>query len=210
MKLPWLSRCLLSLLVLGIPALAAVLNEPEAFAECRVLSSPETYTAGQVVRDVCDIHGTRTMGFANAAGAPTVDASGNMPVTLGTLFSGEDQPNNLLMTSGGIIRTTTFGSVTSATTSTVSTVPTGAKTFVGQIINATSETKAATATIYGNLINSTTGGIALCTLTLPSTATTLQLQDACPITTVNFPFYFYTVTVYTSASAAPFTVYATY
>jgi hypothetical protein len=92
----------------------------------------------------------------------------------------------------------------------VTNVPVGPKTFVAQIINATSETKAATLTIYGNLISSTTGGIALCTITLPSTATTLQLQDSCPITEVNFPYYFYTATVYTSASSAPLTVYANY
>lgn len=140
----------------------------------------------------------------------TIDASGNMMVSLGTLISGEDQTNNLLMTSGGAVRTTTFSSVTSATTSSVTTVPSGYKTFTAQIINATSETKAATLTIYGNLISSTTGGIAVCTITLPSTATTLQLQDSCPPTTVNFPYYFYTATVYTSASSAPLTVYASY
>jgi len=131
-------------------------------------------------------------------------------VTLATLISGEDPTNNLLMTSGGVARMTTFSSVTSATTSSVSAVPMGAKTFVAQIINATSETKAATLTIYGNLISSTTGGIALCIITLPSTATTLQLQDSCPITSVNFLYYFYTATVYTSASSAPLTVYASY
>lgn len=138
------------------------------------------------------------------------DGSGNGFSTLGTLISGEDQTNNLLMTSGGVVRTTTFGSVTSATTSTISAVPIGSKTFVAQIINATSETKAATLTIYGNVISSTTGGIPLCTITLPSTVTVLQLQDACPVVTANFAYYYYTATVYTSASSAPLTVYAHY
>ena len=151
-----------------------------------------------------------TFPTGTAMGADSCDTAGNKRMTIGTLIAGEDQTNNLLMTSGGVARMTTFSSVTSATTSSVSAVPMGAKTFVAQIINATSETKAATLTIYGNLISSTTGGIALCIITLPSTATTLQLQDSCPITSVNFLYYFYTATVYTSASSAPLTVYASY
>jgi hypothetical protein len=77
-------------LLMGLLILAGIWNADSAWAECRVLSSPETYTPGQVVRDVCDIHGTRTTGFANAAGNATVDANGNMPVTQGTLTAGED------------------------------------------------------------------------------------------------------------------------
>ena len=148
-----------------------------------------------------------------ATGELVVDvgiAGGPSSVLLDTLLSGEDQTNNLLMTSGGVVRTTTFSSVTSATSSTITSVPTGPKTFMGQIINATSETKAVTALIYGNWTSSTTGGILLCTLTLPSTVTVLQLQDACPVVTANFKFYYYTVSAYTSASSAPFTVYAMY
>ena len=131
-------------------------------------------------------------------------------VTLATLISGEDQTNNLLMTSGGVTRLTTFSSVTSATSSSVTTVPTGPKTFMAQIINATSETKAFAVTIYGNWTNSTTGAIAVCTISVPSTGTVLQLQDTCPPTTANFVYWFYTATVYTSASSAPLTVYAQY
>jgi len=142
------------------------------------------------------------------------DTSGNLKITPGTLYGGEhvDPSEDLgyMRTVPGVTRTTTFSSVTSATNSLVTTVPTGAKTFTAQIINATSETKAATVLIYGNLESSTTGGILICTITLPSTATTLQLQDSCPVTTINYPYYFYTLSVYTSASSAPFTLYASY
>lgn len=124
------------------------------------------------------------------------------------LISGEDQPNNLLMTSGGLMRITSFGAVTSATSSAVTTIFTGPVRFMGQITNATSETKAVTVGIYGNWTSSTTGGILICTITLPSTATVTHLEDTCPITAPEFSFYFYTVSVYTSASAAPFTLYA--
>ncbi len=131
-------------------------------------------------------------------------------VVIANIMSCEDQANQLCRVSGGPVRTTTFSSVTSAASSSITSVPTGTKTFMGQIINATSETKAVTALIYGNWTNSTTGGILLCTLTLPSTVTVLQLQDACPVVTANFAFYYYTVSVYTSASSAPFKVYAMY
>ncbi len=208
--------------------LALSLWTAPAWAACLVDSG--TFPTGHVLRDVlCDTSGNQRVVIGGSAGgglgtataaAPTLaegaaasfsfDLAGNARFTLGTLISGEEQTFDLLKTSGGSVRTTTFSSVTSATSSTVTTVPTGAKTFMGQIINATSETKAATVLIYGNWTNSTTGGILLCTLTLPSTVTVLQLQDACPVVTANFAFYYYTATVYTSASSAPFTLYAMY
>jgi len=178
---------------------------------------------------ICALPCISTVAYAagpviNNATAPTVaegtansfsgDLINNLRITKGRQDGGEHigatEDEGYMRVTGGPVRSTTFGSLTSATSSTVTNVPVGPKTFVAQIINATSETKAATLTIYGNLISSTTGGIALCTITLPSTATTLQLQDSCPITEVNFPYYFYTATVYTSASSAPLTVYANY
>src|SRR5262249_46125823 len=101
-------------------------------------------------------------------------------------------------------------SVTSATSSSVTTVPTGVKTFYGQIINATSETKALTVDIYGNQSNSTTGGIKCCTITMPSTESSTQFKNASYKPAVNYSYRYYTVTTYTSASAAPFTLYAMY
>lgn len=157
---------------------------------------------------------------ANAAaptkieGAPSslwVDLGGLLHVAVDAfnfLLAGEDLANDLLKVSGGKARMVTFSSVTSATTSAVTAVPTGTKTLTAQIINGTSETKAATIDIYGNMISSTTGGQKVCTITLPSTVTTLQLQDSCPQTAINWLFWYYTVTVYTSASSAPVTVYA--
>lgn len=130
-------------------------------------------------------------------------------VTQATLTACEDQTNQSCQVVSGPQRTVQFSSVTSATSSAVlNTVHGGKKTFVGQIINSTSETKAITVAIYGNQANSLVGGIFVCRITLPSTATTLQLQDNCPTTEVNFPYWFYTVEIYTSASAAPFTLYA--
>lgn len=164
--------------------------------------------------------GSVSAGAASTAAAPTLvegatsalseDLSGNLRVTLGTLLSGEDTTNNLIRVSGGAVRQTVFSSVTSATSSSVTTVPVGAKTFMGQITNGTSETKALTVDVYGNWTNSTTGGIKIGTITLPSTVTVTHLEDALPVVTANFSFYYYTVTAYTSASAAPFTLYAMY
>jgi hypothetical protein len=165
--------------------------------------------------------GTNTATATAAAPTNTEGASSSLWVDLAgllhiavdafnVLFFFEDPDNQLARVSGGAVRITPFSSVTSATSSTTQIVPVGPKTFMGQIINATSETKAATALVYGNWTNSTTGAILICTLTLPSTATVLQLQDVCPVITANFTYYFYTVSVYTSASSAPFTLYAMY
>lgn len=138
------------------------------------------------------------------------DTGGNKKETLGTLLSGEDQTNNLLMTSGGVVRTTTFSSVTSVTSSAVTNaVPTGKKTFFAQMVNTTSETKALTLTIFGSPFNSTTYGKPVCFIEIPSTATTLELSDFCKSDS-NHAYWFYTVSTYTSASAAPVTVYAQY
>lgn len=136
------------------------------------------------------------------------DLTGNARVTFGTLLSGEDQANNLLMTSGGANRITSLGAVTSATSSTPMAIFTGPVRFMGQITNATSETKALTVDIYGNWTSSTTGGDPICRIILPSTATVTHLEDTCPTVTPDYLYYYYTVTVYTSASAAPFTLYA--
>lgn len=164
--------------------------------------------------------GSVSSGASSTAAAPTLvegatsalseDLSGNLRVTLGTLLSGEDTTNNLLKVSGGVVRQTIFSSVTSATSSAVTTVPVGPKTFMGQITNGTSETKALTVDIYGNWTNSTTGGVRIGTITLPSTVTVTHLEDALPVVTANFSYYYYTVTAYTSASSAPFTLYAMY
>ena len=181
------------LLLLLTGLMSGLVAVQDARADGCIIGKPSsTYNTGQKTKeDYCD-------------------TAENKYVTQGTLTAGEDQTNNLVMTSGGLARMTTFSSVTSATTSAITTVPTGQKTFFAQIVNATSETKAATLDIYGSPFNSTTYGQKVCTITLPSTVTTLALQDYCPITTSNWLYWYYTVTAYTSASAAPVTVYAQY
>lgn len=165
------------------------------------------YTSGTVTvkarATTANLGGGGVLGFL-------FDAVGNLKVTIATLLSGEDQTNSLIRTSGGAVRQTSLGSMTSATSSTPAALFVGDKTFYAQIVNATSETKAATLTIYGSPFNNTTYGKAICTITLPSTATTLALQDVCPTTKINYSYYWYTTTVYTSASSAPLTVYAMY
>src|SRR5262245_21225241 len=92
------------------------ITPPDAKAiTCEVSTSAPTFTTGTAMM------------------ADSCDTAGNKRVTQGTLTSGEDQTNNLLMTSGGVVRTTTFSSVTSATTSAVTTVPIGAKSFYAQM-----------------------------------------------------------------------------
>src|ERR1043165_8393689 len=111
------------------------LASPEARAGCVVETATPAYADGTSLRDdKCDATGARKVTSAGAAGisnlgtanaaAPSLveaaqasfsfDLSGNARFTLGTLLSGEDQTNNLLMTSGGAVRITMFSSVTSA------------------------------------------------------------------------------------------------
>jgi len=219
----------LCLSLVGLLALWACYSPPSVQAECRVLTTPETYTAGQVVRDVCDIHGTRTTIGADSSGtvtgtvggqataaAPTLvegtyygfslDLAGNTRSTLGTLLSGEDQTNNLLMTSGGAVRQTVVASViTTNTTSAAGIVPVGSKTFYGQVVcssGACTQTQA----IYGDIDSDAANGILLCTLTLSGTTRT---QDACPVITANFSYY-YVVTTATTGTSATGAIYAMY
>lgn len=57
------------------------------------------------------------------------DTGGNKKVTQGTLSSGEDQTNNLLMTSGGVVRGTTL---TSAVTTARGRCATGGRPRTGR------------------------------------------------------------------------------
>ncbi len=125
---------------------------PPVQAGCLVDSG--TYTTGQTLREpLCDTNGnlkvtTSSGGGVSAtatAAAPSyseasnsalsLDLSGNLRVTMGTLLSGEDQSNNLLMTSGGAVRITqlvgTGGvpSTASDATTTATILPVGKKTF---------------------------------------------------------------------------------
>ena len=214
-------------LLYGLVVLLSVLWAADtAWAECRILDSTPTYTPGSLKDLTCDtsgltqvkvVSGALSTFGTNTAAAPTnaegspgsfsFDLAGNARFTMGTLLEGEDQNNHLLNIGFGATRITTFPSVITTTTSATQTLFTGPVRFMAQITNATSETKAATLDIYGNWTNSTTGGIKICTITLPSTVTVTHLEDICPIVTPIFSFYYYTSTIYTSGSSAPLTLY---
>ena len=126
-------------------------------------------------------------------------------VSLADLISGEDQTNDLIKTSGGAVRQTTVtSSVTTNTTSTAVAVPTGSKSFYGQVVGTGAVTQ--TQAIYGDIDNDAANGILLCTLTLSGTTRT---QDACPVVTANFSYY-YVVTTATTGTSATGAVYAMY
>ncbi len=225
----------LSVCLLGLLALWACYSPPTVQAECRVLSTPETYTEGKQVQNVCDTHGTMhvtltdssgvpatvtTTGATATAAAPTyseaatvtlsVDLSGNTRVTLGTLLSGEDQTNNLIMTSGGAVRTTQILG-TGGVPSTASDATTAAS-----ILPTGSKTFVGTVTctgtcvqtqkIYGDWNSDAASGVLLCTITLSATTTAI---DACPVVTANFAYY-YVVTTLTSGTTPLAAVFVHY
>lgn len=98
------------------------------------------------------------------------------------------------------------GSLTTNTTSTAKNdIPDGPKTFYGEVV-CTSGACAQTQQIYGSSTSTTGNGILLCTLTLSGTT---RAQDACPVITASFP-WFYIVTTATSGTAATGGVYALY
>ncbi|MHB1098102.1 MAG: hypothetical protein ACYCZR_00980 [Burkholderiales bacterium] len=122
-------------------------------------------------------------------------------MTLTTLLSGEDQTNNLLMTSGGVVRSSVMASaVTTDTTSAAVEVPTGTKTFYGSVDGTGAVTQ--TQIIYGGLTSgvTATNGEPICTFTLSGTT---HAHGACVSTA---PWLFYIVvtsnTTGTSATGA--------
>ena len=120
-------------------------------------------------------------------------------VTLATLISGEDQTNNLLMTSGGVVRSTTMATaVTTNTTSTAVALPVGSKSIYGSLTGTGAVTQ--TQAIYGGITSGVTSttGILLCTLTLTGTT---AVYDACPVITANFLYYIVVTTATTGTSA---------
>lgn len=120
-------------------------------------------------------------------------------VTQADLFSGEDQTNNLLMTSGGAVRSTTMASaVTTNTTSAAVALPTGSKSIYGSVTGTGAITQ--TQAIYGGITSGVTSttGILLCTLTLVGTT---AVYDACPVLTANFLFYIVVTTATTGTGA---------
>ena len=179
MKRYW-SACLLLVVLAWVTPLPAQ-------ADCLV-RSPATYAVGEnIFKDTCD-------------------TSGNKPVSLGTLLSGEDQTNNLLMTSGGVVRqtTVTMGAAATANGTTAAfAVPTGIKTFVGQVVGTGAVLQ--TQTIYGDVDNDAANGIAVCVLVNSGTT---RDQSFCR---TDAPFlYYYVVTTATSGTSATGAVYVAY
>ena len=127
-------------------------------------------------------------------------------VTQADLFSGEDQTNNLLMTSGGAVRGTTMASaVTTNTTSAAVAVPTGTKTFYGSVDGTGAVTQ--TQVIYGGLTSgvTATNGEPICTLTLSGTT---HAHGAC-VSTAPWLFYI-VVTTNTTGTGATGAITAMY
>lgn len=93
-------------------------------------------------------------------------------------------------------------SVTTNTTSTAVAVPRGSKSIYGQVVGTGSVTQ--TQAIYGDVDNDAANGVLLCTLTLSGIT---RAQDACPVITANFRYY-YVVTTATSGTSATGSIYA--
>lgn len=95
--------------------------------------------------------------------------------------------------------------VTTNTTSVAVKIPSaGYKTFYGKVVGTGAITQ--TQAIYGDVDNDGANGILLCTLTLSGTT---RAQDACPVITAAFNFY-YIVTTATTGTSATGAVYAMY
>lgn len=99
---------------------------------------------------------------------------------------------------------TLASAVTTNTTSAAVAGFRGAKTIYGQVVGTGAVTQ--TQAIYGDVDNDAANGVLLCTLTLSGTT---RAQDACPVITANFSYY-YVVTTVTSGTSATGAVYAMY
>jgi hypothetical protein len=135
----------------------------------------------------------------------SLDLSGNLRTTLGTLLSGEDQTNNLIQTSGGAVRQTVLVSaVTTNTTSAAQIVPVGVKGFYGQVVGTGAVTQ--TQALYCDVDSDAANGILLGTLTLSGTT-----RDQALIPRTDLPCsYVYVVTTATTGTSAAGALYAMY
>jgi hypothetical protein len=172
-------------------------SPPSIHASCEVKSPQGTYANGAFIGgDFCDTNGNKyvTLGGVGTAGglgtataaAPTLaegsganfsfDLANNARFTLGTLLSGEDQTNNLMMVSGGATRITqlvgTGGvpSTASDATTTATILPVGKKTF-HSVVTCTG-TCVQTQKIYGAFESSATVAKSTLVCTLTNNAST--------------------------------------
>lgn len=86
---------------------------------------------------------------------------------------------------------------TNTTTSTSSLMPNGAKSFFGEVV-CSAGACTQTQQIIGSTNNINANGILICTLTLSGTP---RAQDACPVVTAAFPYYYVTTTNTTGTNA---------
>src|ERR1043165_6101704 len=193
-----------SILFCIVALLGVSVFEPPAQANCMVTGT-ETFAVGTYIPDdKCDATGAKkatgggaisSLGTANAAAPSLVEAAqasfsfdlaGNARFTLGTLLSGEDQTNNLLMTSGGAVRQIALMTAVS-TNSTGSTAAgyVGSKTVKGTLTcNAGGSTNCGiTYTIYGSELSSQATGTKeqLCQVVIP-TGAAVTSGSCAPIT----------------------------
>lgn len=111
---------------------------------------------------------------------------------------------NVTLSGGSVSITTLASSVTTNTTSAAVAVPRGNKSIYGQVVGTGAVTQ--TQAIYGDVDNDAANGVLLCTITLSDTN---RAQDACPVITANFSYY-YVVTTATSGTSATGSIYAMY
>lgn len=78
------------------------------------------------------------------------------------------------------------------------------KSFYGQVVGTGAVTQ--TQAIYGDIDSDAANGILLCTLTLSGTT---RAQDACPVITATYAYY-YVITTNTTGTGATGAVYAMY
>lgn len=98
----------------------------------------------------------------------------------------------------GTDRKTIMSAVTTNTTTVAVGVPFGYKSFYGQVV-CTAGACTQTQALFGDIDDDATNGVLLCTLTLSGTP---RAQDACPVITANFSYYYVTTTVTTGTAAA--------
>ena len=94
--------------------------------------------------------------------------------------------------------------VTTNTTSSATASVSVPKSFYGQVVGTGAVTQ--TQEIYGDIDADAANGILLCTLTLSGTT---RAQDACPVVTATFTFYYIktTNTTGTNATGAVYVIY---
>lgn len=101
-------------------------------------------------------------------------------------------------------RQTVMSGVITNTTTTAINLPIGPKSFYGQVVGTGTVTQ--TQAIYGDIDSDAANGILLCTITLSATT---RGQDACPVVTANFSYY-YVITTATTGTSATGAIYVIY